>query len=279
MSENSAASDWAAARGERWRAQLDGMEAMLTPVDEPLIAALRLDGAYRIAEVGCGGGGATRAVARRAPAGSVVHGFDIAPGLVEAARRRVPSDDRALRFDVADMAKAAPDAPYDRLFSRFGVMFFDDAPAAFANLSRWLAPRGRFAFAVWGAVTENPWMTTVREVVAGIVELPQPDPTAPGPFRYGNPETLRVLLAHAGFTDLDVTQWRGALPLGGGLSPASAAQFAVAAFAGFGELLAKAGDAALAEARQSLTARFAQHQSEGAVRLDACVQIFTGARP
>ena len=77
MSENPAASDWATARGEKWRKQLSGMEAMLLPVDEPLIRALRLDAPYRIADIGCGGGGTTLKISRRAVAGSVVHGFDI----------------------------------------------------------------------------------------------------------------------------------------------------------------------------------------------------------
>ena len=49
-----ATADWAAARGEKWRDQLSGMEAMLAPVDEPLIRALHLDAPRRIAEVGCG---------------------------------------------------------------------------------------------------------------------------------------------------------------------------------------------------------------------------------
>lgn len=56
MNENPSASDWAAERGEKWRDQLSGMEAMLAPVDKPLIEALRLDAPYRIADVGCGGG-------------------------------------------------------------------------------------------------------------------------------------------------------------------------------------------------------------------------------
>ena len=43
MNENPAANNWIAARGEKWRAQLAGMEAMLAPVDEPLIHALNLD--------------------------------------------------------------------------------------------------------------------------------------------------------------------------------------------------------------------------------------------
>jgi hypothetical protein len=57
MNEHPAATDWTAARGEKWRAQLTGMEAMFTPVDEPLIRALHLDAPCRIADIGCGGGG------------------------------------------------------------------------------------------------------------------------------------------------------------------------------------------------------------------------------
>src|SRR5205823_7697307 len=142
--------------------------------------------------------------------------------------------------------------PYDRLVSRFGIMFFDDPPAAFGNLRRWLAPGGRFAFAVWGPASDNPWLTSVRDVVARIVELPKPDRDAPGPFRYADADTLLALLRRAGFSALDVRDWRGALPIGGALPPAEAADFALSSFSSFGELLAEAGAGALDEARRSL---------------------------
>jgi SAM-dependent methyltransferase len=87
MNENPAASDWAATRGEKWRSQLAGMEAMITPVDQPLIHALHLDAPCRIADIECGGG-TTLEILRRVPAGSVVHGFDISPALIELARAR-----------------------------------------------------------------------------------------------------------------------------------------------------------------------------------------------
>ena len=135
-------------------------------------------------------------------------------------------------------------------------MFFDDAPAAFANLSRWLVPGGRFAFAAWGPTADNPWMTSVRDAAAEAVEIPPPDPEAPGAFRYAEADRLLTLLSGARFGELEVHDWRGALPLGGGLPAAEAATFALATFASFGELLAKAGDDALDRARQSLTARF-----------------------
>jgi len=278
MNEHTAASDWTAARGEKWRAQLAGMEAMLTPVDEPLIRALNLDAPCSIADIGCGGGGTTLEILRRAPAGSVVHGFDLSPALIELARSCKRSDERAIGFEIADMATAtAPEKPYDRLVSRFGTMFFDDPLAAFANLVRWLAPGGRFAFAVWGRPAENPWMTSVRQVVAEIIPLPTLDPEAPGPFRYAEADKLLILLDRAGYGQLDVGDWRGVLPIGGGLPAAEAANFALASFSSFGELLAEAGNEVLNAARKSLTARLSRHQRDGAVWMDACVHIFTGA--
>ena len=274
-----AAADWAAARGEKWLAQLSGMEGMLAPVDEPLIEALRLDAPLRIAEIGCGGGGTALEILRRAPPGSVVHGFDISPALVAVARRRTGPAPHGIAFETADMATAAPaKEPYDRLVSRFGIMFFDDAAAAFANLARWLAPGGRFAFAAWGPTADNPWMTSVRDAAAEVVDIPTPDPEAPGAFRYAEADKPLALLTRAGFGELDVRDWRGVLPLGGGLPPAEAATFALATFASFGELLAKAGHEAPARARHSLTARLARHQQDGVVRMDARVHIFSGAR-
>ncbi|TAK25611.1 MAG: class I SAM-dependent methyltransferase [Myxococcaceae bacterium] len=278
MTEHAGASDWIADRGEKWRAHVTRMESTLMPVDEPLLGALRLRAPSRIAEVGCGGGGTALEVLRRAPAGSVVHGCDISPTLIELARARMTPDEASIAFEVADMATAAPSRPYDRLVSRFGVMFFDDPGAAFANLARWLEPGGRFAFAVWGRPSDNPWMTTVRDEVARVVEVPRADPAAPGPFRYADSDSLRSLLEGVGFAEIDVLDWRGALPIGGDLPPAEAAHFALSSFSSFGELLARAGDDAFDEALHALTTRFSLHRRDGAVRLDASVLIVTGTR-
>jgi SAM-dependent methyltransferase len=273
------AAGWAGARGEKWRNNLAGMEATLAPVDEPLILALRLDAPCRIADVGCGGGGTTLEIARRAPAGSVVHGFDISPALIEAARARAGREGAAVTFTQADVSTApAPEVPHDRLLSRFGTMFYEDPAAAFANLARWLVPGGRFAFAVWSTLADNPWIRSVREVQAEVIELPASDPEAPGPFRYGDAGKLLTLLERAGFEELDARDWRGALAIGGGLPAAEAARFALSSFS-VAELVAGAGDEAREAAQRSLTARYARHEHSGAVRMDACAHIVTGVTP
>jgi SAM-dependent methyltransferase len=269
-------SDWAATRGDKWAAHVDAMEATLAPVDAPLLDALQLDRAYRIAEVGSGGGATALAIARRAPAGTTIHGFDISPTLVDIARERVPADAPHVAFALADMGTAAPEQPYDRLVSRFGIIAFPHPASAFANLLRWLRRGGRSAFAVWGPPADNPWISTVRDAVARVVTIPPAEPDAPGAFRYADIDTLLALLDAAGFAELEVRDWRGSLPLGGNLPPADAARFALSAFASFGDLLATAATDARDEAHRSLTAQFAAHHDAGAVRLPAHVRIVTG---
>src|SRR5687767_1581229 len=71
MNENPAASDWGAARGEKWCTQLSGMKSALNPVDDPLIRALQLEAPLRIAEIGCGGGGGGGGGGSRSRSGAV----------------------------------------------------------------------------------------------------------------------------------------------------------------------------------------------------------------
>ena len=279
MNEDHTASDWVDARGDKWRAHLPGLEALLAPTDEPLLSALQLDAPCRVADIGCGSGGTALEILRRAPRGTIVHGFDISPTMIEAARARVPHEELSIAFEVADMATAAVrEEPYHRLSSRFGVMFFEAPHAAFSNLLRWLAPGGQFAFAVWGQPADNPWMTAVRDVVADTVDLPPPDPDGPGPFRYAEADKLIGLLEGADFTEIDVSRWRGALPMGGRLPPAEAAHFALASFSSFAEQLARAGSDAFDAAHRALTARLGRHQHNGAVWMDASIYILAGTR-
>ncbi|MBR0551256.1 class I SAM-dependent methyltransferase [Stakelama marina] len=275
MGETPSSSDWAGERGEKWRDQLDGLEAMLEPVNAPLIAALRPEGAMRIADIACGGGATTRAIAEHCGTGAQVFGFDISPALVEAARERSADMDRPPLFDVADSSALQVERPFDRVVSRFGTMFFADPPAAFRNIAALVAPQGRFSFAVWGPPQDNAWMATVREAVTRFVEVPAPEPDAPGPFRYADPTPLIAMLREAGLHDVTVEDWRNEIALGGGLPAAKAADFALASMS-VGQLIEEADEAAAAKAREALVERFAAAETTGGVTLPARVHIISG---
>ncbi|MEM7192164.1 MAG: class I SAM-dependent methyltransferase [Pseudomonadota bacterium] len=276
---NASSQDWADERGKKWRDQLSGLEAMLEPVDAPLIEALRLDGPVRIAEIGCGGGGTTVKVLEHAPEGSSVHGIDISPDLADIARARLEAHESDGEVHVANVESApAPAGSYDRLLSRFGIMFFERPQAAFSNIATWLAPGGRFAFAVWGEPEKNPWMISLRDAVAEVMEVPLPDIEAPGPFRYGEGDRLLEHLNIAGLSDLHIHDWYGTLRIGGGVPPAEAVDFAFDSFS-LGELLADASDAENATVRDLLLKRYLEEERDDGVHMEACVHIVTGVRP
>ncbi|MEL6170455.1 MAG: class I SAM-dependent methyltransferase [Pseudomonadota bacterium] len=278
MVANVSASDWSTDRGEAWRESMGPLEAMLAPVNTPLIEALDLDAPYRIADIGCGGGETSIAMARNAYPGSTVDGFDISPALVDAAKRKEAYGDVPIHFHVQDAGQPLSEpAQFDRLISRFGIMFFPDADHAFTNLVDWLKPGGRFAFAVWGSPSENPWMSSIRSVLSNHIVLPTPEPGAPGPFRYHDVDGFISLLDASGFADIKSGSWKDQLPLGGGLSAEAAASFALEAFS-IGQLLNQSDQITARAAHSELASLFSKHLVDDQVRMDAHVHIVTGTR-
>ena len=182
----------------------------------------------------------------------------------------------ALSFPFYWMALTSFKRTSDLYDLKNNPLFFNDPPTAFTNLRRWLVPGGHFAFAVWGPVVDNPWMTATRTAVAEVIDLAPLETSAPGPFRYGDVAALVSLLGRAGFVDVAVTDWRQTLPIGDRLPALDAAQFALAAFSSFAELLSNAGGDAPTRARRALAARFTAYEQEGTVLMPARVHIITG---
>jgi hypothetical protein len=96
-------------------------------------------------------------------------------------------------------------------------MFFDDPDAAFANLHRAIRSKGRLGFVCWQGLERNPWMYVPMGSAAGIVPLPpRPVPGTPGPFAFADPDRVHRILTRAGFGMVEMVDWTGHLPIGGG---------------------------------------------------------------
>jgi len=241
---------WNGEAGATWVAVQERLDAMLEPLSAVAIDKANPASGERVIDVGCGCGTTSLAMAAR---GAAVWGVDISePMLAHAKQRAAELADVA--FSVADAASQAMTPDHDLIFSRFGVMFFADPVAAFANLRTGLKNNGRLVFLCWQSPRDNPWVSVGGAAIQPYLpEAEPPDPKAPGPFAFADAEYLRDILSQAGFADVNIEAVNMDLRLGKDLDEAMEFQGQVGPAArALAELSGEQRDAALAAARAAL---------------------------
>jgi SAM-dependent methyltransferase len=236
--------DWNGALGERWTTNQDSLDMLLQSFADAVLTTARLQAGERVLDIGCGCGATTLAAAAQVAPDGVAIGVDISAIMLDRARQRAAASGSAARFVEADASVTIPEgAPFDALFSRFGVMFFEDPTAAFANLIKTLRPDGRLAFVCWRPAVENIWMTLALDAARpALPPLAPAVPDAPGPFAFARRERIATILDQAGFTAIEIAPMDTMITLAEGGSPAEAAAIAVTRSVHLGPLAAALRD-------------------------------------
>ena len=199
---------WNAEAGETWATMQKHMDGQLEQHGRAAMEALAPARDERILDVGCGSGQTALQLGQAVGQRGVVVGLDVSRPLLDVARRRAAESGVAsVSFVEADaQTYAFAPASFDAVFSRFGVMFFADPPAAFANIRRALKPGGRLVFVCWRTPAENMFLVLPYAAAASqLPPAPPPTPGAPGPFAFADAERVRGILSSAGFRDIGVT--------------------------------------------------------------------------
>jgi len=141
---------------DRARAEVaELLDRQLSPLGLVAMDVLAPQPGQTIVDVGCGAGQTVQQLASRVGASGCVIGVDIAPCVLGIARSRTYGLGQVhfIQADAADLA--LPDEMVDGVFSRFGVMTFDDPVAAFSNFRRMIKRGGRLSFVCWRSLEEN----------------------------------------------------------------------------------------------------------------------------
>ncbi len=202
MANDAMREHWASS-GAGWVENEAIFDAVFAPVTATILATAELGADRRALDVGCGSGTLLEAAVA---AGADAVGVDISPVMVEAAQLRVPEATVCVAdAQTVDLLGAAPGPPFDRVVSRFGVMFFADPVAAFRNIRTATAPGARLVVACWRGRDENPMFTLGTDaLVARLDPQPTPPPDAPGPLAFADPGRVRSILDDSGWAQVDV---------------------------------------------------------------------------
>jgi len=197
---------WNAEAGETWAAMQARLDRQIQSLGALAIEALAPAAGERVIDVGCGCGQTTLALAQRlGPTGSVL-GVDVSAPMLAVARAR-SGETAGVRFLQADaQTHVFEPGGADAVFSRFGVMFFADPIAAFANLRAAVSPGGRLAFVCWRPMELNLFMTVPLMAALPHLTAPPapPDPAAPGPFAFADATRVTGILARAGWSQISM---------------------------------------------------------------------------
>jgi SAM-dependent methyltransferase len=150
---------------ERWL-----VPAVFAPFAEDLAARGAQRRPRRVLELAAGTGVLTRELLRHGMTEIVA--TDLNESMVTAGRASVPE----ATWQVTDaMSLPFDDGEFDLVVCQFGVMFFPDKEAAFAQARRVLAPGGRFLFTVWAGLETHGFQAPL---VAALRRLFPVDPPA-----------------------------------------------------------------------------------------------------
>jgi SAM-dependent methyltransferase len=270
------AKSWDGPSGDAWVAREAFQNAALAAHTERLFAAAGVQPTDHVIDVGCGTGDTTRAAARLAVEGDA-HGVDLSTAMLARAREAAAADGLGnVTFEQAD-AQVHPfaEARFDVVISRFGVMFFADPVAAFANLARATHSGGRLTVVTWQPFAGNEWVEIPRASLALGRDLPPIPEDVPGPFGLADPDRVRRILGEAGWSSVAVDDVHATYDYGA--EPAAAAQHA-SEIGVFRALLEGLDDDQTARAMDLLTATMVEHATPDGVHLDSKIWVVSAVR-
>ena len=165
---------WNEKKGKIWVSLESNIDKMLGPLGHHAIKILNPKSGEKILDIGCGTGSTSQSLSKLVGENGLITGIDISEPILSFAKNQLENrniknidfiQEDAQTFNLSNFN-------YDAIFSRFGIMFFEDPFFAFKNIKKSLNSRGRITFICWSNREENDWITLSSKVASQFLELP-----------------------------------------------------------------------------------------------------------
>ena len=269
--------DWNRVAGgwEKWDRFFDEQMAFL---NHRLVGDARMRAGMRVLDLGSGTGYPALLGAQTVGSNGTVIGIDLAEQMLAAARRKATTLGLTnITFRTDDVTALPFEAnSFDAVTSRFCLMFLPEIPKAAAEITRVLKPGAWLAAAVWSAPDKNPYLMIPITVIKQFLDLPQPDPTAPGIFRLAKPGDLAGMLQQAGCTHLSEEEFVADVKFPSGEEYYASLMDIAAPIQ---NLFAKLSDEQKADARGRIITSANQYRRIDGIALPIAVRMVAGRKP
>jgi SAM-dependent methyltransferase len=191
---------WQAAAGA-WNDWGSFLRSWLGPATELMFDLAAIGPGHRVLDVAAGAGDQTLQAAHRVGATGSVLATDISSNILQlAANNAQQAGCTNVAVQVMDGEElSVPEASFDAVISRLGLIYFPDQQRALAGMRRALKTGGRVAAIVYSTPENNQFFSIPVSVIRRRANLPPPLPGQPGPFSLGAPGVLERALQDAGF--------------------------------------------------------------------------------
>ena len=258
---------WSGKGGDYWVEKQSEMDIMLNPLGEKALAKLDLKSNSEVLDIGCGCGATTLEIAKRVSEGTVT-GLDISVPMLDKAESEASIQDIVnVDFKVVDVqVDQLASEKYDYVYSRFGVMFFDDPYEAFKNIFSSIKEGGELSFVCWQDPSLNPWQSLSVQVIRGYLDMPSPPPRSPGPFAFHEKDYVKEILEKSGFSNISFDDNQEDITMFSGKSLQEASEDYLAINPVVTEMLKDSTDDLKSEIVESLKEAFSEfHKGDGLV--------------